>query len=292
MAVSATLIRRALFRSLKVLPEKIQVGLERLLPIWATVVLECGDDQVLLRTSPRDDSWSFALEELPSHHESEGLRLWGAIIEERAGLVIDVGSYQGVFSLVASMRGAEKVIAFEPNPVARKLWRKNLELNRVGNVPELVPFALGEREGEASLVSPKFRRASSSAQFRTADSFHDIDSWVTLDRVKTVSLDSFLSGRGLSGVSAIKLDVEGFELSALRGAREILQLDRPVLLFEALDMQRLKHIEDFLRTVGYVVVQSIPSGSGEQRDENWVSIHVSDSRARTLVKKLFSKRAI
>lgn len=47
-------------------------------------------------------------------------------------------------------------------------------------------------------------------------------------RVPRVTLDSL----GLTGVTFVKLDIEGHELHALRGARETIRRDRPTLLLE------------------------------------------------------------
>jgi hypothetical protein len=46
--------------------------------------------------------------------------------------------------------------------------------------------------------------------------------------VPRVTLDSL----GLTGVTFVKLDIEGHELHALRGARETIRRDRPTLLLE------------------------------------------------------------
>ena len=49
---------------------------------------------------------------------------------------------------------------------------------------------------------------------------------------RAVTLDDYARGQGLSSVDLIKMDIEGAELFALRGARELLESSRPTILLE------------------------------------------------------------
>jgi hypothetical protein len=75
------------------------------------------------------------------------------------------------------------------------------------------------------------------------------------EEVEMVSIDSFLEGRQLSAIDLIKIDIEGFEYSALLGMKKTLVSYKPAILIEILaenssDTNR-KNIHDFLHSLGY-----------------------------------------
>jgi hypothetical protein len=78
-------------------------------------------------------------------------------------------------------------------------------------------------------------------------------------RVPVRTLDAFIEGEGITNVDFIKMDIEGGELDALRGAERTLSTLRPRLLFEAYELNtapygyRVFEILDHLERRGYVV---------------------------------------
>ena len=135
------------------------------------------------------------------------------------GLAVDVGANKGSY-LYWLARWAPHVIAFEPQPLlhdylqraCRKAGLKNVTIERLG-----VADATGDRlfyvpsEGspEASLVE----RNGAAA--------------VT---IHVVSLDEYFPVG--TAVDLIKIDIEGAELSALKGARRVIRDSRPVIIIE------------------------------------------------------------
>jgi FkbM family methyltransferase len=133
---------------------------------------------------------------------------------------IDVGANIGAHSIMMS-RGVGprgRVIAFEPVPSTAALMRENLALNRAQNV-ELVEAAVSDREG--SVEMNVFDQRYSAWNSRGAVANDGIAPVETVE-VRAESLDAALGARGVDRVSFLKIDVEGFELEALKGAMGML----------------------------------------------------------------------
>jgi len=128
----------------------------------------------------------------------------------------DVGANVGLYSLLAARRVATgTVYAFEPLPRNIEYLRKHLELNRVSNA-ELLELAICDVVGIAS-----FQEAENSSMGHLGDG--------GTTRVRTATLDSFLLHETILPPRLIKIDIEGTELLALRGACEVFRRFRPVL---------------------------------------------------------------
>jgi FkbM family methyltransferase len=121
----------------------------------------------------------------------------------RSGMIaFDVGAHSGYYTLLLSrLVGKDgRVIAFEPSRLNADNLRRHLELNRVCNV-EVVEAAVTDRAGTAYFHDESYlSRLSETGRV-----------------VQTVRLDDF-------GVpDFIKMDIEGAETLALKGAENILK---------------------------------------------------------------------
>lgn len=135
---------------------------------------------------------------------------------------VDVGANRGYYSLIAAR--THSVFAFEPNPDPLADLRASLELNGFDNVIS-IQAAVSETSGLGQLhVHESVTELSSLAQVHD-----DLDSQV---EVETVTLDEYFRGHPAVTVGLIKMDIQGAELLALRGAAEILERHRPVLIIE------------------------------------------------------------
>jgi FkbM family methyltransferase len=135
--------------------------------------------------------------------------------------VIDVGANRGQFTLYALARfPSAHIIAFEPLPGAREqMMRLFREEDRV----EVVPFALGETEGEVVMHLSAREDSSSLLPIggRQVSAFPGTEE-VGTTRAYVRTLDSVLADRELMDPALLKVDVQGFELPVLRGAEQTL----------------------------------------------------------------------
>lgn len=163
--------------------------------------------------------------------------------------VVDVGAHFGYESLLASHLVGERgrVLSFEPSPDALRLAIANL--GGRGNV-ELTPAAVGDSEGVAYLEHAPIHR---SAFTRASSSGHGGGGVP----VPMTTLDAVLRASSRPA-RFLKCDVEGGEETVLRGARELLRRDAPLLVLEAdipaaggRPSERAAGYAEFLGPLGY-----------------------------------------
>jgi len=131
-------------------------------------------------------------------------------------VVFDVGANIGIWSQHAmeAMPDA-RIYMFEPSPDCQlKIQSANLSPDK------LVPCAVGERSGKATLHSSSATDGSASLYERVDSYFMDRE-YINIE-VEVVTLDDVIETEKLDFVDFLKLDIEGHELFALRGAKKTL----------------------------------------------------------------------
>lgn len=138
---------------------------------------------------------------------------------------IDVGANVGVYVLqFAHWSGPEgRVIAFEPNPGARPVLEKHIQINGLNAQAMVVPAAVGEAAGEAVLYA-----ADADGMSRLGAPNTLIAGRVTQITVPIVTLDGFCIDNRIEP-DWLFIDIEGFEIAALAGARQVIKHRGPDL---------------------------------------------------------------
>lgn len=166
----------------------------------------------------------------------------------KGSVVLDVGAHIGAHTLALSKYVGPKgtVHAFEPQLKLYQELLVNMDLNQVKNV--YAHFAA---------VGDSHTRVSMS--FPASDNEGGTDIGQGGNRVELRTLDSY----GFKNVSFLKLDVEGFEPFVLKGARQMLERNKPVILIELLDYNK-KYKErkamslKLLKQLGYTQFLPVP----------------------------------
>ena len=150
----------------------------------------------------------------------------------RPGMVfVDGGANDGYYTLFAARRvGPEgHVLAIEPSSREFGRLQENTLLNRLTNVTA-AQLALGEQEGAAELAVAE---TGHEGQNTLGDRISNpAVAAIRREEVRMTTLDALLASSALERVDVVKLDVEGSELAALRGAPETLRRHRPILQLE------------------------------------------------------------
>ena len=135
-------------------------------------------------------------------HLREGMEAW------------NVGANIGVYALqLAHLVGAAgRVVAFEPNPAAREVLGRNIGRNSLQSRVEVVPSAVGSAPGTVD-----FYTSGADGMGRAGRPNPQLSATDRIE-VPVTTLDAFASARGRLP-DLVVMDIEGWEIAALEGAR-------------------------------------------------------------------------
>jgi FkbM family methyltransferase len=137
--------------------------------------------------------------------------------------ILDIGAHIGLYSVFFSKKLGDtgKVICFEPTPRTFSILKQTANLNALTNCV-LVNAAIAERSGIL-----KFNLTSEDGEGSNANSLVKTERSVNSTDVKVYSIDDYRREQKLK-IGVLKIDVEGYELNALKGAKETFQNDKPL----------------------------------------------------------------
>lgn len=128
-------------------------------------------------------------------------------------LFIDVGANLGLYSILASSVVGSESIAFEPNLNAFEKICKQLQINNIEKKVLVKNIGIGDKTGKINFTNN--RDALNRVALPDKDkSFDEVDiSTLDLEIKKTKKI-------------ILKIDVEGYEMNVLKGAKKLLESDR------------------------------------------------------------------
>lgn len=158
------------------------------------------------------------------------LDLMGGLSSENS-MVLDVGANIGVYSVsFAKAFPNIQVHSFEPNQFSITRFLKNASMNKLSNL-HLHKTGVGSSPGTLDLFSHKDCELG-GATFLASQRQSEMSECIP---VEVVALDHVFKGSERN-ISLIKIDVQGFELEVLKGAKELIRTHRPYILFEHEDV--------------------------------------------------------
>lgn len=190
---------------------------------------------------------------------------------DRPRMIIDAGANRGDFA-ASVLRSADRwgvsvrVVCFDPSSACLAMLRRRFAGEaRV----ELVRAAVGEMAGSMSLHADAPGSGHASLLARA-------DGGGCMEMVEVRRLDTYLQAEGIARVDLLKLDVEGFEIPALRGLGDRLTPEAVGMVqFEyggtTLDARgRLSDFYELLGARGYRIAKLLPRALQERRYVPWM----------------------
>lgn len=176
----------------------------------------------------------------------------------RPGMVfIDIGANIGLYTLFASKCvGANGTIySFEPNERMFTELTYNVSLNSFSDICTLNNYAISDFSG----VSKLSKYEEGAEVFGSLGNQHWAEAKIIgYDDVETVRLDDYLNALGIIHVDLIKMDIEGAELLALKGCKELLSKSTDLVIILEVAEENTRgfgystvEIFDFLNSLGY-----------------------------------------
>ena len=198
----------------------------------------------------------------------ENLKFWESSSREifselakKSSFVIDVGSYTGIYTLIASKSNRNvRTISFEPNPLIFRALEKNLKLNRIKNA-KLEKLALDNVSGRDFLYLNHEVYSSAASIIETNLNYEKYE-------IEKSTLDSYFEQNDNLTVDLMKVDVEGLETRILEGSHKVLSKFSPIVLMEALTKEAKDSQFSFLKNLNYLEPLQV-KGDGYDSN-NWV----------------------
>jgi len=182
-----------------------------------------------------------------SFYEHELLEYMRCVSKRRTkGIVLDLGANIGNHTIYFSKYIATKVISIEANPAVSKILENNLYLNSIKNV-RIIKNAVGDQVGQVNMIFPD---KDNIGMGRIDNSQEESD----CIKVDIDTLDNILAGVDIdTSISFIKLDIEGYEIPALKGALKSIEKYKPDLFVEAATKKEKYDLDSLLFSLGYTM---------------------------------------
>jgi FkbM family methyltransferase len=160
---------------------------------------------------------------------------------DHSSISVDIGANRGVYSYLMR-RHSKAVLAFEPNPFYANLVRRALKDVQV------IEAAVSDHAGKIILRIPLNQAVAGMGTIEVENTLESVP--VHQIEISILTLDSL----ELPRMGFIKIDVEGHELAALRGAAATIERCLPNFLIEAEERHRkgaVLSVWGFLSKYGY-----------------------------------------
>lgn len=132
---------------------------------------------------------------------------------KNGGVYIDIGANIGYFSLLAAAKSGTEVMAFEPSIRERNRLYDNIKLNAFNNVT-VFPYALSDQQQTLKLgIARDWNPGLNS--FIVNLGTEQVDAL----EVKCYDFDSLFTDTVVARIRLIKIDVEGYEMTVLKGMK-------------------------------------------------------------------------
>lgn len=193
---------------------------------------------------------------------------------KRGDVFLDIGANVGYYTIIGSVLvgAGGAVYAFEPEVSNYSKLKEAVNHNRLTNVTIMnLAIGSGEEEGVIYLnplnegghsLMPRSEYADSGRKISRAAAEKIFPKFSFEQRIQVTTLDNFFSARGIKNVAVIKVDIEGYELEAIHGMKEVLSngLARAIICEVG---EHSSSLRKEMAAYGYLAHSIMPDGSTE-----------------------------
>ena len=162
------------------------------------------------------------LNHIANEFEPNTVLIFKSLVEP-SYIAVDIGANIGCTAIALGTL-CSRVLGFEPNPETFAYLKENLADSHLTNVE---CYNLGISDKQHDTVIQHHGGLSGAFISETVPGFVGVS-----EDIHMVSLDEFCKSKKIEKVDFIKIDVEGYELTALAGCKEILSTNQPICLLE------------------------------------------------------------
>lgn len=181
--------------------------------------------------------------------EYSTLLIWDLLTNCYSGLVLDIGTYSGIYSLIASKNYKNQVLAFDIQKTCVKRVMQNVELNKFDNIKTFQSGLGSKNEEKIYFRNDDYNFMTPIASFKKHKR-HNKKS-----KVKVICGDDIVfENSEYPPIENMKIDVEGGELEVVKGLNKTIIEFEPNIIIEILDFKNLHNLYKLLPS-GYEIFE-------------------------------------
>jgi len=192
--------------------------------------------------------------------EVQGVAL-ALLAKHKDGVVLDIGANLGSFCVPLAMKKPGLIFhAFEPQRIIYYQLCANTLINGLDNV-HCHQFGLSDKRDRFEMVVPDYATETNIGAFSVDKEVRENDYECKTEGMKETMVVFPLDDGQNKNVRLIKVDVEGHELEALKGAKKTLKENNyPPIIFEAWNWKpwfepKRKELFKYLENMGYQITE-------------------------------------
>ncbi len=185
----------------------------------------------LFYSYPQRKNYSRSLLSKVSLHDEREINFFIKNIDDNS-IFIDCGANQGFYTIpVAASNKNCKIVAFEPSIQEMEYLNQNILLNNIKNI-ETSYLGIGDKEGSFKFKNDNLEKNSTKGGLIIEDENEKSE----IKIIDVTTLDKFLTGQKINKKNDvkifIKIDLEGYDINAVYGSKNIIKNYFSVFLVE------------------------------------------------------------
>jgi FkbM family methyltransferase len=216
------------------------------LPYYGCYTIKCYDCPPFQLLTNNDD---FTVKSIiwAGSYEPVSMSIW-AKLAGNAEYIFDIGSYTGIYGIVASIKNKQsRIMCIEALDINCSRIKENILLNSLTNI-NILPIAAANDNGEMKV---NIFDEGNLLPFASSIKFSIDKKPISYRNVESLRVDTIVESNNIDKVSLVKIDVNGFELEVVKGMKNTIEKCTPDFMIAIADTTEAKYLTDFFNAFGY-----------------------------------------